>query len=129
MFSGAPVGLLSSVGSHYTNLKNSIGLNNLKNEFRKVLPCLGFTRQNNAKRSLSMNFKEGVDFKVLINEEVDNELPGLSEDYGQRAEIIMLTFRCALKFFSKAPKHTLFHLMKFGSSWNIMTIIRQNVHY
>lgn len=72
--------------------------NGFKIDFRKVWPCLGLSRQDNAKRSLLRNFKEGVDFYVLRAEEVSNEFPGLSEDYGKRAEIIMLTFKCTLDF-------------------------------
>lgn len=72
--------------------------NGFKIDFRKVWPCLGFSRQNNAKRSLLRNFKEGVDFEVLRAEHVINGIPGLTEDYDQRAEIIMLTLQCALDF-------------------------------
>jgi hypothetical protein len=59
---------------------------------------LGFQRQDSAKRSLLRNFKKGVDFEVHRAVQVTNELTGLSEDYDQRAEIIMLTLRCTLDF-------------------------------
>jgi len=50
---------------------------------------LGFSTQGNAKRSLLRNFKEGVDFDIIRKDNVPNELSGLSEDYDQRAEIII----------------------------------------
>jgi hypothetical protein len=59
---------------------------------------LGFSTQGNAKRSLLRNFKEGVDFDIIRKDKVPNELSGLSEDYDQRAEIIMLTLQCTLDF-------------------------------
>ncbi len=69
-----------------------------KIDFRKVWPCLGFSKQSNAKRSLSRNFKEGVDYICAPHGAGQNELSGLSEDYDQRAEIIMLTLQCTLDF-------------------------------
>jgi hypothetical protein len=71
-----------------------------KIDFRKIWPCIGFARHDNAKRSLLRNFKEGVDFEVRRAAEVVNELPGLSEDLDSRAEIIMLTLQCTLDFFT-----------------------------
>jgi hypothetical protein len=69
-----------------------------KIDFRKVWPCLGFSKQSNAKRSLSRNFKEGVDYICAPHGAGQNELSGLSEDYDKRAEIIMLTLQCTLNF-------------------------------
>jgi hypothetical protein len=70
--------------------------NGFKIDFRKVWPCLGFSKHGNAKRSLSRNFKEGIDYTCSPSGEGLDELTGLSEDYDPRAEIIMLTFRCSL---------------------------------
>ncbi len=75
-----------------------------KIDFRKVWPCLGFSRQDNAKSSLLRYFKKGIDFEVLTCQEVGNEIPGLSEDYDQRAEIIMLNLPCTLDFLTIVDK-------------------------
>ena len=72
--------------------------NGFKIDFRKVWPCLGFARHDNAKRSLLRNFKESVDFEVRRAADLSNELTGLTEDVAPQAEIIMLTLRCALDF-------------------------------
>lgn len=63
--------------------------NGFKIDFRKVWPCLGFSRQDNAKASLLRYFKKGVDYDLLTSQEVSNVFTGVSEDYDQRAEIIM----------------------------------------
>lgn len=59
----------------------------------------GFKLQQHAKRLLLRNFKEGVDFEVARAGEVDNELPGLSEDYAPQAEIITPNFRQKTRYF------------------------------
>jgi len=69
-----------------------------KVNFRKVWPCVGYSSQRVAKRSLTRHFKEGIDFDVRSTAQVANVFPGLSEDLDSRAEIIMLTFRCTLDF-------------------------------
>jgi len=67
-------------------------------DFRFIWPRIGFARQFTAKRSLLRYFKENKDFCIHPAVQVQNELPGLTGDYENNAEIIMLTLQCSLDF-------------------------------
>jgi hypothetical protein len=63
-----------------------------------VFQAIGYSRFDIAKRALIQNFKEGVDFITVLNDEHgNNENTGRSEDGRFISEIIYITEDCLLE--------------------------------